>query len=279
MNSKKYKPSAHDLLEYLNTQPQTEKFCLSAVINYPFLIENVKNKTEKICLAAIDSDPVLLFAIEEEKQTPTVCLTAVSKYPKSIKHVKKQTDYLRLLAVNKDPFALEFVEKQTMELCEMAIKAEPASVRCINFDLKTPAETEYLVLLAIKSDLSVISSVDQRVLTFDLCKKILDNIEDKDVQAVINKLTTGPKTPEYFLDTVSLILTVMSDEYFTDKYKSKFDEVFKYINTEDAQRFGYNNSHIIKNAMAKLTLLNEIDNQNPYAESSLNTTKYKNRII
>jgi hypothetical protein len=69
--------------------------------------------------------------------------------PHNLQYVRKQTEELCLIAIKKDPKCLMYVRKQTLDLCLAAIKIKPEAAKYIKYEDLPEEDAEYLKLVVI----------------------------------------------------------------------------------------------------------------------------------
>jgi hypothetical protein len=120
------------IIKYIDEEFQTEEICLIVVRTNGVLLKYVKNKTYDICIEAIKNNGNALKYVEKDEQTSEMCEIAIKQTPYAIIYASPQyiTDDLCLYAVEQEPEIFKcddfkYVEKQTLKICEIALKSNP----------------------------------------------------------------------------------------------------------------------------------------------------------
>lgn len=115
--------------------------------------------------AAIEGNPFLYPAVREDLRVESLNFKAVKKNGIILQYIKKQTPQLCLEAVKSNGLALEYVEEQTPEIC---LEALAQTGRAITYVKQV---TEELLLQAIDRNLEVFEHLEHK--SEDVIRKAL----------------------------------------------------------------------------------------------------------
>jgi len=197
---------------YVPDKFKTEELCLYAVKNYGRNLECVpeKLKTPELCIEAVKGEPRALKYVPEALKTLELCLEVVSHHDSWM---------LELVSSDEEPLdcVLAYVPKEliTAELCTIAVKAKPESLKFVPSIYMTP-----------QFFLDAVNGAEWKFMGRDYALKYVpENIKTDEFLAKINQKAKSLKKYDDVLtddEIEQLLIPINTMKFKTDTKPSKY---------------------------------------------------------
>ena len=127
------------LIASVHDQFLTEELCKLAVNISGIVLQLIKNQTKDICTLAVKQHGMALKYVQNQFLTKDICFLAVKQDIRSLQYVNTSPvltaeiiDDVSKYAVSEDGYALQYVDKQTEEICILAVNQNTNAAQYVN---------------------------------------------------------------------------------------------------------------------------------------------------
>jgi hypothetical protein len=166
-------------IEFMKTEFKTNQMCLRAVREDGFLLNFMEDlQSIEICLAAVTQSGLAIQFVKTKFRTPQVCLLAAKQNFESLKFISDfQTIEIRDLYWNNySSYCIKHINREllTDEFCLKAIKLRAQNIRHIPIEKQTKEICE----IAVRADQDCFPFINKKFQTIALCVRSIQNINN-----------------------------------------------------------------------------------------------------